>query len=347
MNYTDELYKLTKKLHWLKIADDGVLEIYLDNHMMQTFRMCEARGWNDFVDGYHGRGSNIWFLDFGSATHKLMEIYYENYRKPNFDIVYWSTNVARDVWTELEIDAKYFDEPDYKALGGLVGFSRLLLEYALIFGKENERFRVIGTELYFGKGKEVPLLVDPELYPFAPFRLYLCGKIDLLIDDGFNIGPMDHKTRGHFRGKNPLSDYEIQDGMTGYVFGSQKLLNVMHTADALNISSRQCNKIWMNFLQVKAEDDPRNRFKRLPLFKTESQLEDYRKRQISTVTRIFQLLSYPDQMTPFYNTMACTNFMHRVCPLQEVHRQNDKQSELTILQSNFIQKPIWNPEEVH
>ena len=382
MNYPETIQQLEKKLHWLQFGEDGVLEIYLDNHMLQTFRMCEARFFEEFVEGYKPKGSlgRIWFLDFGVCVHKAVEIYYRDRKKGAFDLMGWISKIARQIWDEK--DMEYWANEDlwkghkynsYKDLGGFLGFCGLLFQYAQYFSIENERFRVIGTELYFGKNKEVPLL---DVCPLSlnahakicdcgwPFRLYLAGKIDLLVDDGYSIGPMDHKTSRDFMGKNPTINYEIQEGMTGYVFAAKAILanfnkytNSEHNIPHEVPVGRQVNKIWMNFLQVKpAKANMADRFKRVPLYKTDEELEMYRQRQISTAARIYQLLENYKEPTdsnstglqPFYNHMACTNWMHRNCLFQPVHRQNSRQNQLTILNVDFVkdQSGVWNPESV-
>jgi len=378
MNYPETIQQLEKKLHWLQFGEDGVLEIYLDNHMLQTFRMCEARFFEEFVEGYKPKGSlgRIWFLDFGVCVHKAVEIYYRDRKKGAFDLMGWISKIARQIWDEK--DMEYWANEDlwkghkynsYKDLGGFLGFCGLLFQYAQYFSVENERFRVIGTELYFGKNKEVPLL---DVCPLSlnahakicdcgwPFRLYLAGKIDLLVDDGYSIGPMDHKTSRDFMGKNPTINYEIQEGMTGYVFAAKAILanfnkytNSEHNIPHEVPVGRQVNKIWMNFLQVKpAKANMADRFKRVPLYKTDEELEMYRQRQISTAARIYQLLeNYKEDgsgLQPFYNHMACTNWMHRNCLFQPVHRQNSRQNQLTILNVDFVkdQSGVWNPEQV-
>jgi hypothetical protein len=333
------IFDWAEKLHWIKLDANGTPEFYLDNHMMQTFRACEAKFWHEFVEGWSGSG-RVWFLDFGIITHKCIEQYYLDRKKPGFDIFQWAGAYARSEWDKLDMDGEYSTHPDYTKLGGFGGFAAMLCQYAQHFNAENERFRVIGAELYFGKSKEVPLLDNHLAFEFAPFRLYLSGKIDLLVDDGHSIGPMDHKTARDFRGGNPMASYEVQEGMTGYVFAAKKIIENIQ-----GIDRKPCNKIWMNFIQVKGEKVLGDRFKRMPLYKSDAELEDYRLRMISTVSRIYQLLTNPE-LKPNWNTMMCNNYMHNTCAFQAVHRQKDAQSQLLVLQSQFVKKEIWNPEKI-
>jgi hypothetical protein len=351
MYYSDSILKIAADpyIYWIKKADDGVIEFYLDNHMLQTFRACEARGIEEFVNGRTGTG-RVWFLDFGTVVHDLMEIYYSKRYESGFDIMDFCGKVVPDVWHKRDMDyyAKSTDKfinSKCVELGGMMGLMLLMTDYTSAFRADTERFRVVGAELLFGRAKEVPLHdahTSTEFLDYStfPYRIYLCGKIDLLMDDGTSIGPMDHKTSSNFMGKNPILNYEIQDGMTGYVYASRYLVQ------KLNIGRRDVNKIWMNFLQVKPEQDSAKRFRRIPLFKTDEQLEMYRRRQISTVHRIYTLLSNPE-LEPFYNTMMCSNFMHHQCAFYDAHRQNSRDDQLKILNTTFKKREkLWNPEDV-
>jgi hypothetical protein len=343
----DRLVKYAEKLHWLKIAPDGVPELYLDHHAMSTFRMCEERFFLEFVQGI-GTSGRVWFLEFGTVVHNAIELYYQQRQDNTFELDSWAFSLVQ-MWHDADLN--YFDgrsdpkgEPhkNFKSLGGLPGFVSLMEQYARHFAIQNERFRVIGTELFFGKKKEVPLLEDSTRYSFAPFRAYLTGKIDLLLDDGQSIGPMDHKTSASFRGKSMITRYEVQDGMTGYVYAAKKLVQL--TMPPEELARKDVNKIWMNFIQVAptAAGKESERFSRLPLFKSEEQLEDFRVRQIGTMSAIFQCLN--EDRPRQWNTNICQNWMHSTCEFHSVHRQGSTNAMVSILNNQFKKKEIWNPE---
>lgn len=355
-DYTENILKLASdpRIHWIQLSSDGVIEFFMDNHMLQTWRACEARGYLEFVEGWSAQGK-IWFLDFGSVVHKLMEIYYVKRYDPNFDIHAFCLNTVSNVWKEFDLDWYGNQKPPekgYEELGGLLGLMSLMTGYTTMYRYDTERFRVIGSELLFGKSKEVPIYEPHPLaytphniyYNVFPFRLYLSGKIDLLLDDGHTIGPMDHKTFGYFRG-NPLTTYELNDGLTGYIYASQYLVRKLQVE-----GRRDVNKIWMNMIQVKPTDPKlplSERFKRMPLLKTSQQLEQYRERQLSTVKRIFDLLSYPGLITPIFDTFICNNYMHRQCSFFNVHRQSSLEDQKKMLEANFVRREkLWNPEEI-
>lgn len=355
--YPEQCIELSEKLHWF-IYDEhnGEVNIVLDNHMMQTFRACESRFMLDFVEGWHGQG-HFWFLDFGICVHTMIEYYYLHYRDKDFDVLNWAGAKAYEVWCKMNMDELYnskspWHHKNYSTLQGCAGFSALLMEYASLFHADNERFRVIGAELYFGKGKEVPLGTFANFG--INFNVFLSGKIDLLMDDGTNIGPMDHKTSSNFGGKSPALSYEVHDGMIGYVYATKKLLtyNGADGKDYPKFEGRTINKMWMNFIQVEPLPQKRrdgttpsvhDRYKRIPFFYSDYQLDQYRKRQVSTAKRITDLLIDPN-LSPVRNTMMCTNYMRHMCSYHRVHAQNSKENELIILNSDFKRGDIWDPE---
>jgi len=336
---------LSKQLHWLTInPKDQVIEIVLDHHMLSTFRMCPARFKLEMVDGFAPKGS-FWFLEFGQLLHKCLEYYYTHFRNQppaeEFTIPVWF-EYATDLWNKGKFD-KYSEIPGYKNIGGRMGFLAMLQEYYLRFSAENERLRIIGTELYFGKGKEVPLLLEP-LNDRIPFRLYLSGKIDILCDTYTHIAPMDHKSHGDFRGQNPNKSYEIQEGMTGYVFATRELVKKFD----LEPGSRQTNMILMNHMQVKPVASGKSfqdRFTRVPMRRTDWDLEQYRLRQIATTRDIFNMLidSF-DNIPAQYNAGVCSNWWHNECQFHKVHRQTGAEAQEFVLLNEYIKKPIWDPE---
>ena len=77
------------------------LIVVVDNHMMGIYRNCPQHFINSMVLGYAKKSDTIidsqqriWFLDFGIVLHKMFELYYQNFRKPDFDVTKWATDRA-------------------------------------------------------------------------------------------------------------------------------------------------------------------------------------------------------------------------------------------------------------
>ena len=322
--------------HWLIIAEDGVPEMYLDHTLLSSARMCESRFMLDHVQLYRGRGIP-WALDFGTLIHHCMEYYYKKELAGEPSSIKEFLEFSANKWREGNYD-RYKDVPQFKAIGGFPGFIATLTQY-WSFYQIQTKLKPIALEVAYGKNKEVPLLTDHTLYPYAPFRLYLSGRFDYIFDDGRRLGPLDHKSFS-IAGKNPFTSFEVQEGMTGYIYAMTHIYN-LHYKDLLK---RDTNVLWLNFILTKPEADLNKKFQRIPLYKTPSQLEEYRVRQISTAAKIYQLLF--QGRPPDFNAGVCTNYFHGICPYQPIHRLGNPQDQLVILGKDFVQGHVWDPENI-
>lgn len=344
-----ESFLETHELHWIKLNEYlGIYELVLDNMMLGDFRSCPAYFFESYVEGWGGKGRN-WKLEFGLIFHHMMEIYYREFRKSSFKMNEWGINDAMTAWIEADMDF-HKEHKEYKSIGGVQGFCGLLLAYSMRYAAENERLRVIGTEISFGRNKEVCLGQidnwDGGIYN-AFLMCYLAGRMDILVDDGSAICPVDHKTMASFRG-DPNEMYEMAEGPTGYIYATKKIiptfLATIGQEDAL--LKRTSNKIIMNYIS-KAIPKEGERFRRLPIMKTDEQLEDYRLRMLGTSEDLFKaLVRYTSTKVSTRDTSKCTNWFMSNCPYIAVHRQNSRANELAVLNSFYEKKPIWNTENV-
>ncbi len=335
--------------HWIKLnPDTGIYELVLDNQMLSTYRQCPAHFIESYVNGYvlKGDGTRSWFLEFGILFHQMIEEYYNEFRNPSFNVQDWGIKHAVAKWADANMDF-HQEHKEYKSIGGVQGFCGMLLAYAMNFGAFNERFRVIGTEISFGKAKEVTLghIFNPN--SIAYLSCYLSGRIDVLVDDGNSICPMDHKTMASFR-FDPTMRYEMDEGPTGYIYAVNQILPSFLTAQGLDnaLLKRSCNKIIMNYIS-KAIPKEGERFKRSPIMKTSEQLESYRLRMLTTVEKLFRdLVRYASGNEVDRDTSKCNNWYMHDCTFLGPHRQNSKQNEQVFFQTFFEKKEIWDTEDV-
>ena len=338
--------ELADKYHWIEYDDQtGEINVYLDHHAMQSYRMCEAYFDLNILQRQQLKGGHAWSLTFGIVFHKVMEFIYRN-KMVSVDKAQDVIAAAGNVWREYEMDARFSEHKNYKALGGFAGFVGIIVQYANHYNQDVERLRPIAIEVPFGKAKEVPLgnftYDSPELRPDQyQINCYLTGRIDFLMDSGSTIGPMDHKTTAFFGGKNPMNTYEIQEGMAGYIYATSSLIQKQFPELA---AKRVTNTMWINFIQVQSENDPYKRFKRMPLMKTPWQLEQYRLRQVSTIQRIVEMLV--EERTPAWSTDRCNNMYHSACMYSPVHRQGAESSMFSILRSDYKTAEEWNPQQM-
>ena len=142
------------KFHWFQVAEDGVVEMFLDHHMLSTFRSCEAKFELDMMANIKSKHRN-WNLEFGICWHRMVEFFYLNSEKTEFDLNVWLSQ-AVELWQLNNMD-EFAEHKTCKSMGGVHGFIAMLAQYAQFFAKEVDRLRVIGIEVTFGKKKEVPL----------------------------------------------------------------------------------------------------------------------------------------------------------------------------------------------
>lgn len=314
-----------------------------DNHLLATYRACPQYFINAHVWGYRLKGKLVsgvernWFLDFGVILHKMLELYYKNFRNPGFDPIEWIKESAPKMWLEGEMDV-HAEHKEYKKIGGMAGFIGLLVQYSVAMSPENEKLRVLGTEVSFGQNLEVPLYIG------EVFEMYLAGRMDLIVDDGYFICPMDHKTMGMFKG-DPGLKFETEEGPTGYIYALKTVLKEFLPEEL--ILKRDCTKILMNLICKNPTESVAERFKRIPIRKTTEQLIRYQERMISTgEALLIDMKRIATGWSVGRNTQVCQNWMHLQCPYFDVCRQGSTAAEEATLKNGFVRTPIWNTEEV-
>lgn len=314
-----------------------MIEFYVDHTLLSSARMCESRFMLDHVSLIRPKGQLPWALDFGTLIHSCMEYYYTHILEDKDLNIGDFLGYASKLWRDGNYDS-HMHTAQYKAVGGFPGFIVLLTQYYEYYTRSQSNLKPIALEIPFGRNREVPILEDPLLYKWAPFRIYLAGRMDFIFDDGRRLGPLDHKTFS-MAGKNPMTTYEVQEGMTGYIYA----MNHIYKKHFQHLMERETNVLWLNFILTKSEPDLNKRFQRVPLYKTQEQLEDFRIRQISTCAKIYQLLF--EGRPPDYNGHVCTNYWHSLCHYQPVHRLASKADQEFVLKNEFVQVEAWNPEK--
>lgn len=369
-----------QKYHWCKYdATTNTVELYLDNFMLSSSRICESMFYMEHLlwikpkytrelgptpDGKILR--KPWFFDFGEFIHFCLELFYNHYKHHK------SPPIIEDwlVWCKAKWDIMKMDEyansvvnadvTKYEEVKGWEGVAGLLVQYYAFY--MDMRLRVIDTEITFGHGKEVPIgefnlraSYREEIYQDAPeeydtIKCYLTGRIDLLVDNGYKIGPVDHKTTHKFDGYEH-EDFNPHDGITGYILAINSILAKYKEQGLTNIP--QCNGGWIyhissctpsvpNKKSVEKGKKQQPRFKTTPIDKNDQQLEDYKARQLSTFKRIAELLF--NDKTPEWNTTACNFMFGRHCQFKPIHEQPSDQWSNIIQQFYTIGKP-WDTRD--
>lgn len=356
-------YEASQRYHWVKyIKEKNTIELYLDNYMLSGARICESSFTLEHLlwvkPKYDKTKRRPWFLDFGVYIHYCLELFYNHFKMTgNPPIVdNWISN-CKEKWIEMKMSD--YAQSDYEAdrkklsdIGDWEGVAGLLIEYYAYY--MSLRVRVIDTEITFGHDKEVPIgsfmaTYKSELWPkmkilnpslFKPklvdniffVNCYLTGRIDLLVDNGYKIGPVDHKTTHKFDGFEHL-DFNPHDGITGYILAINELLKKYREQGLTNIPITDSG--WIYHISATRPSVPRDktkkqgpRFKVTPIGKNTEQLIDYKKRQLSTFKRIAELLF--NNKVPEWNTTNCNNMFFRPCNYKAIHEQPSTEWESTI-----------------
>lgn len=361
----DWVQKQGEALPWLRLnPESGRLEFIVDNTILSDYRACPAHFFLSYVEGWRRKSISTavereWALDFGTLFHRMMELYYKHFREEEFNLQDFAIKQACEQWQLMKMDV-HLNHKECQAMGGYPGFAAMLIQYATQFKSENERIRILATEVAFGRNREVPIFriedADPPVCKYDLNEntvcmeaidcfadIFLAGRMDIIADDGYFIFPVDHKTMGSFRG-NPLDRFAVDDGPTGYIYSLNKILPTIIPES--EILKRNCSQIQMNLIS-KAIPKEGSRFIRQPLRKSTEQLEAYRLRTIQTVNHMLQdLESYVRGIGVPRDTSKCNNWYFRSCSFLDVHRQADKAGEAATLSNGFLKLPIWNTEDV-
>lgn len=322
---------------FLKMGEDGVLEMYFDNAMMENFRKCQGA----FVERYLNRivpNGRSWALDFGSYFHTCMEYFYQaqrenwegNWAYVGFGSIHQENDtkiiklikqdyanfvqLCLDLWKEYKMD-EFAEYKQSKTFGGQDGAILLFSQYFKTHFRL-ERLRFVGWELSFGKKKEVPILDSAIYYDgvLHPFRGYYCGRIDLIVDDTEIIGPLDHKTTAKFDGSEN-SDYKPNDGPCGYVYSLQHILG-----EKFKSEGRTCNSILINHIELNppARQDMRYRFKRSKKSYSPAELQEWLGRQQATFRHLYEVIVLEQPV--IWNTQACAYWIFgQNCAYKPIH----------------------------
>jgi PD-(D/E)XK nuclease superfamily len=364
----------SERFHWTKYdKNTNTIELFLDNFMLSSARLCEAKFYMEHIlnitPKYDTTERKPFFYDFGEYIHWCLEKFYESFKiEKKAPLIDDWLDKCRMKWAVMHMDdyANVPSEKDrkrYENIKGWEGVAGLLVGYYAYY--MDMRLRVIDSEITFGHNKEVPIgkfwIVEP--YTCKPqegvlgldlrsFKVecYLTGRIDLLVDNGYKIGPIDHKSTERFDGFEH-NDFNPHDGITGYIVAINEILK---NYAGMSLLKTPCMGGWIQHISTSRPTESENkrgknkgkptepRFKTTPIDKTISQLEDYKKRQLSTFKRIAELLF--NDKTPEWNTIACNNIFFRPCVYKPIHEQPPEQWQGVI--DRFYQiGPVWDTRE--
>jgi len=364
----------SKKYHWCKYDPaTNTVELYLDHFMLSGFRICEAKGYLEHIAHIkpkYGVSSprKPWFYDWGEYIHWCLEKfygYYKNNKQPP-KVDEW-IELCKMKWQAMKMDeygdSKLLengliyptDAKKFEEIKGWEGACGLLIEYYAFY--MDMRLRIIDTEITFGHNKEV-YLGNFDLYSYyyqkvkkkliekfkkSEVKCYLTGRIDLLVDNGYKIGPIDHKNTHKFDG-GEHDDFNPNDAITGYILACNEIIKKL---DPDLYNRRPPLSAWIQHISGCHPSTPRDktkkpgpRFKTTPIDKTPEQLQEYKDRNLSTFKRVAELLF--NDKTPEWNTIMCNNIFHRTCEYRPIHRNPSNQWFHIINDHYTVGERVWD-----
>lgn len=327
-----------QKYHWIQYnPKDQLIEMFCDNHMLNTLEQCEMKFFTEHLLNVRPIGHKSWSLSFGAYLHYCFEVYYrflrdnEGKNMPIDDFLKY----GKEKWYELKLDG-YSEDKKYKTLGGLDGALNLLTMYWAYY--HDLRVRVVDVEIAFGKNREV--LLGEFYLPIElgnnPVRCYLTGRIDLIVDNGNKIGPVDHKHHAVFRG-DEYKKFNPHDGVTGYILAVNSVMSQLYPK--YFEQGRQCLSSWVYHISAAFRTD---RFKVTPIDKVPEQLEEYKARKVEEFKRIADIIF--NGASPRWNTNACSNIYNRECEYKVLHEAPSKEWP-NLIKSHYNITEAWNPDK--
>jgi PD-(D/E)XK nuclease superfamily len=334
-----------QQYHWCKYdPETNTVSLYLDHHMLSTLRTCESKFVLEHILNIRPKGHKAWHLIFGAWMHYCFEKYYNHLKDNNgqpIDIGEF-LRYGREMWDIMKLDA-YKEEKKYIEISGWDGASALLVEYWAIY--QEQRMRVVATEIPFGIEEAVWLdsfSITESDENLLIVKCYLTGRIDLLVDNGSTIGPVDHKHTHIFRG-DEWTKFNPQDGITGYIYATSFILakyfpDYKYSATVGWIFHIQGKS--PSYKNVKKGELAKPRFKASRVDKNPQQLADFAARQVTTFKRVCSLLF--NNESPQWNTNNCHFMFGRKCEYLPIH-ETDPAHWNDIIQQYYNITTEWNP----
>ena len=345
-----------QKFKWVKYdSQNKIVDLFLDHHMLSTLRTCEAKFVLEHILNIRPKGHKAWSLVFGTWLHSCLELYYESLKNEQVIDINEFLAHGNKLWLLLKLE-DYKEEEKFEKLGGREGALSLLTQYYAYF--TGLRMRVIATEITFGFDREVPLgsftlpFFTENVYieqhdtlhaKHVQFNCYLTGRIDYLADNGYKIGPVDHKSAAYFRG-DEAQKFNPHDGITGYIYATNKIIEKFYPK--YKAEGRRSLSAWVHHISTATPSKNRKtgevgpRFKVTSIEKDEAQLEEYRLRNLETFRRVVTLLFNNKQ--PEWNTSTCGFMFGYPCEYRPIHETNSDQWT-RIITDHYQVTEQWDP----
>lgn len=331
--------------YFVKMLPDGRMQLTLDNHLLQTFAACEKLFWYRHIlrmrpKGPGGVALNIgawWSAVLGGHDYKQGEEtihilgIYEHMQRGKFPALQEFISSAGLLWNVMGMDALKQSKPQaYNQFGGSGGAVRMAHEYytrqALI---DHANWRMVGSELPFGRLGEVPIYEDEKIV------VRYMGKPDLVVFDQNILKPVEHKTVDRIKSNTHLH-YKPHPQIAGYVYAIQQIAKQVGFDGIVdrcivNVASR------MPPAEKPRDGVKRPRFLRVYPNFSPAELEEWRRGVILKAKRIHHSLVNDEWI---WKESNC--HLYGGCEFRVVDSKPET-SRKAVLVSDFVQVEPWTP----
>lgn len=365
MNHLEKMIGEATLPYFVRVAEDGRLAFYIDNHLISTHSFCERKFQLQHIKRLRLKGPSGMAMSIGGWWSAVLEDFYNMMREVQYSKLpgpcsacssgdyrlqyhhhgagkYPTQNMfiehAARRWREAKMDELAVTRPKaYKDFGGAAGAALMALQYYNEQGKlDFQNWKIVAAERGFGQRGEVLLYENNEII------IYYMGKPDLVVlaDRGNTLLPVEHKTI-HRIDSHIQIKYKPHPQIAGYVFS----LNVIAKQLGYDKPVDRCivNVCGRAMPAEKPRDGVRKpRFTRVfPAFSSD-ELERWRLNVVNKVRRLHQCL-INDEWN--WNEGPSSCHLYGGCEYRGIDAKPPSMEEL-VVNSDYIQIEPWAPYQV-
>lgn len=333
---------------FIKKAEDGKYEMFLDSHMLGTFGNCPTQFMYQHVMNLRPKGGVPWKFSIGTWWSETMAEFYTHMSKGPVDKVD-AINIAIEQWIRMGMDNYATWAPaKYTKFGGSyislpVGdkqvtipsgaVNMMLAYYDEYYALDKVNWKVVACEAGFGLNRE--FLVGETMF----FRLYWIGRIDLVVYDAQGrLFPVDFKTHDYID-----SEYDDQwkpnDQLPGYCRATELIARSLgYDYPVTRFVICGCGR--QEPAVDKKTGKKKLRFKRVPLSFSAEEFDEWHNDTLAKASRIFHLVMAGSDGWWEMNKQAC--HVYDGCTFKSVDRVTPS-ARPGIIKADFVEAEPWSP----
>ena len=306
---------------------DGKWNVFVDASMLTTFLDCEQKFVYKYRENLCVRGAVNFKMELGSWWSSTMQLYYNAFRQGDLSKEEVS-HYALQAWTDRKMDDfKPAVPKSFNDFGGKSGAVLMALRYYdETHAYDEAHWTVLSVEEGAGRKKE--LLVGES----ERVRVYYITLPDLFVlVDKTNLVPVDHKTKDYI---TPKQQHEFNPHLQtcGYIWAARHFATEL----GLDFTTNSC------IINIAARDEPgersknNQRFKRIPIHYSPSQLDAWAARVLNAGDRLRQCI---ETNTWQWNDQSCHKYSG--CEYRPIDAA-PPDARLQVIKSAYTEREPWS-----